>query len=154
MLFKESKNKGFWTSLQVQRSSFHCRAAEVQSQDTNIQHAKRKWGLFADGDCSNETKRHFPLGREGMTNLYSILKSRDINLPTEVCIIKAMVFPIVLYGCEIWIIKKAEHQRIDAFKLWGCRRLLRVPLTARRSNLFPLADFILYPFFIIYNKQE
>ena len=80
-LFKESKNKGSWTSLEVQGSNFHLSTAGVQSQDTNIQHAKRKWGLFADGDCSHETKRHCSLGREAMTNLYIVLESRDINLP-------------------------------------------------------------------------
>ena len=90
--------------------------------------------LTADGDCSHEIKRHLFLGRKAMTNLDSILKSRDITLPTKVCLIKAMFFPLVMYGCDIWTIKKAEHQRIDAFELWSWRRLLRVPLTARRSN--------------------
>ena len=79
-------------------------------------------------------KRHLLLGRKVMTNLNSILKSRDITLPTKVCIVKCMVFPVVMYGCESWTIKKAEHQRIDAFKLWCWRRLLKVPWTARRSN--------------------
>ena len=83
--------------------------------------------LTADGDCSHEIKRHLFLGRKAMTNLDSILKSRDITLPTKVCLIKAMFFPLVMYGCDIWTIKKAEHQRIDAFELWGWRRLLRVP---------------------------
>ena len=87
--------------------------------------------ITADGDCSHEIKRCLLLGR---TNLNSILKSRDITLPTKVRILKAMVFPVVMYGCESWTIKKAEHQRIDAFKLWCWRRLLRVPWTARRSN--------------------
>ena len=81
-----------------------------------------------------ETKRHLLLGRKGMTNLDSILKSRDITLQTKVCLVKAMVFPVVMHGCESWAIKKAEHQRIDAFELWCWRRLLRVPWTARRSN--------------------
>ena len=90
--------------------------------------------ITADGDCSHEIKRHLILGRKVMTNLDSILKSRDITLATEVCLIKAMVFPIVMYGCERWTIKKAELQRIDAFELWCWRRLLRVPWTARRSN--------------------
>ena len=81
-----------------------------------------------------ETKRHLLLGRKGMTNLDSILKSRDITLPTKVCLIKAMVFPVVMYGCESWTVKKAEHRRTDAFELWCWRRLLRVPWTARRSN--------------------
>ena len=87
-----------------------------------------------DGDCSHEIKRRLPLGRKATTNLDSILKKRDITLPTKVGIVKAMVFPVVMYGCESWIIKKAEWQRIDAFELWCWRRLLRVPWTARRSN--------------------
>ena len=90
--------------------------------------------ITADGDCSHEIKRCLLLGRKVMTNLLSILKSRDITLPTKVHLVKAMVFPIVMYGCEIWTIMKAEHQRIDAFKLWCWRRLLRVPWTAKRSN--------------------
>ena len=90
--------------------------------------------IIADGDCSHEIKRHFLLGRKVMTNLDSILKSRDIALPTKVRLVKAMVFPVVMYGCESWTIKKAEHQRNDAFELWCWRRLLRVPWTARRSN--------------------
>ena len=88
----------------------------------------------ADGDCSHEIKRCFLLGRKVMTNLDSILKSRDITLPTKVCLVKAIDFPIVMYGCESWIIKKAECQRIDAFELWCWRRFLRVPWTAKRSN--------------------
>ena len=87
-----------------------------------------------DGDCSHEIKRRLLLGRKVMTNLDSIFKSRDITLPTKVCLVKAMVFPVVMYGCESWSIKKAEHQRIDAFAVWCWRRLLRVPWTARRSN--------------------
>ena len=90
--------------------------------------------ITADGDCSHEIERHFFLGRKAVTNLDSILKSRDITLPTHVHIVKAMVFPIVMYGCESWTIKKAECQRIDAFELWCWRRLVRVPWTARRSN--------------------
>ena len=85
-------------------------------------------------DCSHEIKRHLLLGRKVMTNLDSILKSRDLTLPTKVRLVKAMVFPVVMYGCESWSIKKAEHQRIDAFELWCWRRLLRVPWTARRFN--------------------
>ena len=95
------------------------------------------WGgskITADGDCSHEIKRYLLLGRKAMTNLDSILKSRHITLLTKVCIVKAMVFPVVIYRYECWIIKKAEHRRIDAFKLWCWRRLLRVPWTARRSN--------------------
>ena len=90
--------------------------------------------ITADGDCSHEIKRHLLLGRKAMTNLDSILKSRDITLPTKVCLVKVVVFPVAMYGCESWTIKKAEHQRIDAFELWCWRRLLRVPWTARRSN--------------------
>ena len=90
--------------------------------------------ITADVDCSHEIKRHLLLGRKVMTNLDSILKSRDITLPTKVHLFKAMVFPVVMYECESWTVKKAEHQRIDAFELWCWTRLLRVPWTARRSN--------------------
>ena len=90
--------------------------------------------ITADGDFSHEIKRHLLLGRKAVTNIDSILKSRDITLPTKVCLVKAMVFPVVMYGCESWTVKEAEHQRIDAFELWGWRRLLRVLRTARRSN--------------------
>ena len=98
--------------------------------------------ITADGGCSHEIKRHLLLGRKVMTNLHGILKSRDVTLPTKVRLVKAMVFPIVMYGCESWTIKKAEHQRIDAFELmlWCWRRLLRVPWTARRSNQSILKD--------------
>ena len=90
--------------------------------------------ITADGDCSHEIKRCLLLGRKVMTNLDSIFKSRDITLPTKVCLVKAMVFSVVMSGCESWTIKKAEHQRIDVFELWCWRRLLRFPWTARRSN--------------------
>ena len=90
--------------------------------------------ITADGDCSHEIKRCLLLGRKVMTNLDSILKSRDVTLPTKVHVVKAMVFPVVMYGCECWTIKKAEYRRIDAFELWCWRRLLRVPWTERRSN--------------------
>ena len=90
--------------------------------------------ITADGDCSHEIKRCLLLGRKAMTNLHSILKSRDITLPTKVNLVKAMIFPLVMYGCESWTIKKAEHRRIDAFEVWCWRRLLRVTWTARRSN--------------------
>ena len=90
--------------------------------------------ITADGDCSHEIKRHLFFGRKAMTNLDSILKSRDITLPTKVCPVKAMVFPVVMYGCESWTIKKSECRRTDAFELWCWRRLLRVPWTARRCN--------------------
>ena len=94
------------------------------------------WGskITADSDCSHQIKRHLLLGRKSMTNLDHILKSRDITLPTKVHLVKAMVFPVAMYGCESWTIKKTERQRIDAFELWCWRRLLRVPWTARRSN--------------------
>ena len=90
--------------------------------------------ISADGDCSHEIKRRLLFGRKAMTNLDSIFKSSDITLPTKICLVKAMVFPVVMYGCESWTIKKAEHRRTDAFKLLCWRRLLRVPWTARRSN--------------------
>jgi len=90
--------------------------------------------ITADGDCSHEIKRRLLLGKKVMTNLDSIFKSRDITLSTTVHLVKAMVFPVVMYGCESWTVKKTEHQRIDAFELWCWRRLLRVPWTARRSN--------------------
>ena len=101
------------------------------------------WGgskITADGDCSHEIKRHFFLGRKGMTNLDSILKSRAITLPTKVHLVKAMVFPVVMYGCENLSVKKAECRRIDAFELWCWKRLLRVPWTARTSNQFILKE--------------
>ena len=94
------------------------------------------WGskITADGNCSHEIKRRLPLGRKVITNLDNILKSRDITLPTKFCLVKAMVFPMVMYGCESWTVKKAECQRIDAFELWCWKRLLRVPWTARRFH--------------------
>ena len=100
------------------------------------------WGskITVDGECSHEIKRHLLLGRKVMTKLDGILKSRDITLPTKVRLLKAMVCPIVMYGCESWTVKKAEHQRIDAFELWCWRRLLTVPWTARRSNQFILKE--------------
>ena len=101
------------------------------------------WGApksLQDGDCSHEIKRRLLLGRKVMTNLDSMLKSRDITLPTKARLIKAMVFPVVMYGCESWTVKKAEGRRIDVFKLWCWRRLLRVPWTARRSNQFILKE--------------
>ena len=100
------------------------------------------WGskITGDGDCSHEIKRHLLPGRKVMTTLDSILKSRDITLPTKVHLVKAMIFPVVMHGCESWTIKKAEHQRIDAFELWCWRRLLRVPWTASRSNKFILKE--------------
>ena len=97
--------------------------------------------ITADGDCSHEIKRHLLLGKKVMTNLDSILKSRDITLSTKVHLVKAMVFPVVMYGCERWTIKKAERQKIDVFELWCWRRLLRVPWTARISNQSILKEF-------------
>ena len=96
--------------------------------------------ITANGDCSHEIKRHLLLGRKAMTNLDSILRSRDITLPTKVHLFKAMVFPVVMYGCESWTMKKAEHRKIDVSELWHWRRLLRVPWTARRSNQFILKE--------------
>ena len=96
--------------------------------------------ITADGDCSCEIKRCLLLERKAITNLDSILKSRDITLPTKFCLVKAMVFPVVMYGCESWTIKKAEHWRIDAFELWCWRRLLKIPWTARRSNQYILKE--------------
>ena len=96
--------------------------------------------ITADGDCSHEIRRRLILGRKAMTNLDSILKSRDITVPTKVHLVKAMVFPVVMYGCESWTIKKAECRRIDAFEVWCWRRLLRVPWTTRRSNQFILKE--------------
>ena len=101
--------------------------------------------ITADGDCSHEIKRRLLLGRKVMTNLDSIIKSRDITLPTKVRLVKAMVFPVVMYGCESWTVKKAEHWRIDAFELWCWRRLLRVPWTARRSNQSILKEIRMGP---------
>ena len=100
------------------------------------------WGskIIADGECSQEIKRRLLLGRKVMTNLDSLLKSRDIILLTKVRLVKAMVFPVVMYGCESWTVKKAEHRRIDAFEVWCWRRLLRVPWTAKRSNQSILKD--------------
>ena len=97
--------------------------------------------ITAGGDCSHEIKRHILLGRKVMTNLDNIFNSRDTTLPTQVRLVKAMVFPVVMYGCESWTVKKAECQRIDAFELWCWRRLLRVPWTARRSHQSILTDF-------------
>ena len=100
------------------------------------------WGskITANGDCSHEIKRCLLLRRKVMTNLDSIFKSRDITLPTQVCLVKTMVFPVVMYGCESWTVKKSEHQRFDAFELWCWRRFLRVPWTARRSNQYILKE--------------
>ena len=102
-----------------------------QIDEETMETVRDTWGrgskITEDGDCSHETNRHLLLGRKAMTNLDSLLKSRGITLPTKVCLVKAMVFPVVMYGCESWTIRKAEHQRIDAFELWCWRRLWRVP---------------------------
>ena len=103
----------------------------------------RFWGskITADGDCSHEMKKHLLLGRKVMTNLDSILKSRDITLPTKVCLVKAMVFPVVMCGCESWTVKKAEHQRIDAFELWCWRRVFESPLDCKEiQSVHPKGD--------------
>ena len=99
--------------------------------------------ITADGDCSHEIKRHLFLERKFMTNLDSLLKSRDVTLLTKVCVVKVLVFSVVMYGCESWTVKKAEHRRMDAFKMWCWRRLLRVPWTARRSNQSTITEIIL-----------
>ena len=107
---------------------------DVETVDTVADFTLLGSKITADADCSHEIKRHLLLGRTFMTNLDGILKSRDITLPTKVCLVKAMVLPVVMYGCESWTVKKAEQRRIDAFELWCWRRLLRVPWTARKSN--------------------
>ena len=107
---------------------------EVETVETVSDFIFLGFKITADGDCSHEIKRHLLLGRKVMPNLDSISKSKDIILPTKVHLVKAMVFPVVMYGCESWTIKKAECRRIDAFELWCWRRLLRVPWTAKRSN--------------------
>ena len=112
------------SSMEIRKTSFFFKC----SGDMTIEK------ITEDGDCSHEIKRRLLLGGKVMTNLDSILKSRDIILPTKVCLVKVMIFSVVMYGCEIWTIKKAEHGRIDAFELWCWRRLLRVPWTARRSS--------------------
>ena len=136
----KEKSEKFGLKLNIQKTKIMASGAIIsweidgETMETVTDFSFGGSKLTADGDCSHEIKRHLFLGRKAMTNLDSILKSRDITLPTKVCLIKAMFFPLVMYGCDIWTIKKAEHQRIDAFELWSWRRLLRVPLTARRSN--------------------
>ena len=124
---QHSKNKhpGIWS---------HHFTEEGETTETVRDFIFLGWKITADGDCCHEIKRYFHFGRKVMTNLDSVFKSRDIILPTKVHLVKAMVFLVVMYGCESWTIKKAEHQRIDAFELWCWRRLLRVPWSARRSN--------------------
>ena len=103
--------------------------------------------ISADGDCSHEIKRHLLPGRKAMTGIHSILKSRDITLTTKICLVMAMIFPVVMYGCESWSVKKAERLRTDTFELWCWRRLLRVPWTARRSNQSILKEISPWDFF-------
>ena len=134
----ESENAGLKLNIQKTKTTASSPITSWQidgeTMETVIEFIFLGSKITADGDCHHEIKRCLLLGRKAMTNLDSILKSRDITLPTKICLVKAMVFPVVMYGCECWTIKKAEHQRIDAFELWCWRRLLRVPWTAKRSN--------------------
>ena len=136
MKVKEESEKVGW-KLNIQKTKIMV-SGPITSWQIDGETMDFIWGggskITADGDCSHETKRHLLLERNAMTNSVSILKSRDITLLTKVHLVRAMVFPVVMYGCESWTIKKAEHRRIDVFELWGWRRLLRVPWTARRSN--------------------
>ena len=127
--YSENEDHGVWS---------HHFIANRWGNNGNSERLYLFWGskITSDCDCSHEIKRHLFLGRKAMTNLDSILKSRDVTLPTKVCLVKAMVFPVVMFGCESWTIKKAKCQRIDAFELWCWRRLLRVPWTAKRSSQF------------------
>ena len=133
---QESKNLGL--KLNIWKSnvfwSHHFMAIDGETMETVTDFTFLGSKITADGDCSHKIKRRLLLGRKVMTNLDSILRNRGITLPTKVHLVKAMVFPVVMYGCESWIVKKAERRRIDAFELWCWRRLLRVPWTARRSN--------------------
>ena len=135
---EESEKVGLKVNIQKTKimASSPITSWQIDGETTEIVRDFILWGskITTDGDCSHEIQRHLLLGRKALTNLGSILKSRDITLPRKVHLVKAMVFPVVMYGCESWTIKKAEHQRIDAFELWCWRRLLRVPWTARRSN--------------------
>ena len=145
----QESERGEWKSwLKTQHSknwdhgirSHHFMANDEETMETVTDFIFFSSIITPDGDCSHEIKRHLLFGRKAMTNLDSILKSRDITLPTKVNVVKAVVFPVVMDGCESWTIKKAECQRIDAFELWWWRRLLRVPWTARRSNQSILKD--------------
>ena len=135
---EESEKVGLKLNIQKTKimASGHTTSWQIDGETVETVSDFIFWGsnITADGDCSHEIKRCLLLGRKVMTNLDIILKSRDITLPTKVHLVQAMVFPVVMYVCESWTIKKAEHQRIDAFELWCWRRLLRVPWTARRSN--------------------
>ena len=132
---EESEKAGLKLNIQKTRVwSHHFKENRWETMEKVTDFIFLGFKITADGDCIPEIKRHLLLGRKAITNPDSIFKSRDITLPTKVLLVKAMVFPVVMYGCESWTIKKAEHQRIDAFELWCWRRLLRVPWTARRSN--------------------
>ena len=135
---EESEKVGLKLNIQKTKimASGPINSWEIDEQTVETVSDFNFWGskITADGDCSHEIKRRLFLGRKVMTNLESILKSRDITLSTKVHLVKAMVFPMVMYGCESWTVKKAERRKIDAFELWCWRRLLRVPWTARRSN--------------------
>ena len=133
---EESKKVGLKLNIQKTKASSPITSWEIDGEtvETMADFIFMGSKITPDGDCSHEIKRRLLLGRKVMTNLDSIFKSRDITLPKKVRLVKAMVFPVVMYGCESWTVKKAELQRIDAFELWCWRRLLRVPWTARRSN--------------------
>ena len=135
---EESEKVGLKLNIQKMKitASGHITSWELDGETVETVSDFIFWSskITADGDCSHEIKRRLLLGRKVMTNLDSIFKSRDITLPTKACLVKAMVFPVVMYGCECWTVKKAEHRGIDAFELWCWQRLLRVPWTARRSN--------------------
>ena len=141
---KGSKKAGLKLSIQKTKimasGPFTSWQIDGETMETVIDFIFLGFKITADDDCSYEIKRRFLLGRKAMTNLGSMLQSRDITLPTNVHLIKAMVFPVVMYGCESWTVKKAERQRIDAFELWCWRRLLRVLWTPRRSNLSILKE--------------
>ena len=147
MKVKEESEKAGW-NLNIQKTQIMVSSPitswQIDGETVEIVSDFIFWGSksTADGDCSHEIKRHLLLGRKVMTNLDGILKSRDITLPTKVHLVKAIVFPVVMYECESWTVKKAERWRIDAFELWCCRRLLRVPWTARRSNQSILKEII------------
>ena len=140
---EESEKAGFIQKTKIMASS-PIISWQIDGETMEIVTDFILWGskITAHGDCSHEIKRRLLLGRKAMTNLDSILKSRDITLPTKVHLVKAMVFPVVMYGCKSWTIRKAECQRIDAFELWCWRRLLRAPWTARRSNQSILKEII------------
>ena len=143
----ESEKVGLKLNIQKTKIMASCPITswEIEAQTVETASDFIFWGskITADGDCSHEIKRHLLHGRKVLTNLDRILKSRDITLPAKVHLVKAMVFPVIMYGCESWTVKKAECRRIDTFKLWYWRRLLRVPWTARRSNQYILKEISL-----------